>query len=379
VTGPPNNAIAIGAAVLGALIVLSAAWSVFGTIVVPRRVRSRPVAAVDFVSSAFFRLLRDASKNYQVRDRLGAAEGPTLLIANLLLWLVMFEAGFALLLWALGGQSFGSALAETGSSLTQLGYLSLPRGDPAGVVDDLAGLFSLVTIALQIGYLPTLYAAFNRRETEVTLLDARAGVPSWGPELLARTHYGLGTGVSALGSLPEVYQTWERWAADVAESHSTYTPLVRFRSPRPFSSWVTALVAVLDSAALYLVVLDNPVDPVSARLCLRSGFTCLNTIARALGIDIPTEADPANGIQLTFEEFEEAIRRLKAVDVPVQRSAADAWPDFVGWRVNYERAAYAVAMAVDAPPALWSGPRRRHIDPIPPKRPLLLKSKSGRG
>jgi hypothetical protein len=42
-------------------------------------------------------------------------------------------------------------------------------------------------ITLQIAYLPTLYSAFNLRETEVTLLNARAGAPSWGPELLMRT------------------------------------------------------------------------------------------------------------------------------------------------------------------------------------------------
>ena len=373
VTGPPDTAVAIGAAVVGALVVLTAAWSVFGTIVVPKRVRSLPIIAVERLVGAFFARLRDLTRRYNRRDRLSAAEGPALLIANLVLWLLLFEIGFSLLLWSLGGQSFGAALAETGSSLTQLGYLTIPRGSPAGVVDDLAGLFSLVTIALQIGYLPTLYGAFNRRETEITLLDARAGVPSWGPELLARTHYGLGSGVSALGSMPELFRTWERWAADVAESHSTYTPLVRFRSPRPLSSWVTALLAVLDGAALYLSIFEEPADPVAARLCLRSGFTCFNTIARALGTDVPSEANPADGIQLSFAEFEEAIRRLQAVDVPVQRTASEAWPDFVGWRVNYERAVYAVAAAVDAPPALWSGPRRRQVEPIPPKRPLLLK------
>ena len=75
-------------------------------------------------------------------------------------------------------------------------------------------------------------AAFNRRETEVALLSARAGVPSWGPELLARTHYALGSGVSTIDTLPDLYAQWERWAADVAESHTTYLPLVRFRSPQ---------------------------------------------------------------------------------------------------------------------------------------------------
>ena len=88
----------------------------------------------------------------------------------------------------------------------------------------------------------------------MTLLNGRAGVPSWGPELLACTHYALGTGVSTLDTLPELYTRWARWAADLAESHSGYVVLVRFRSPRPLSSWVTALLAMLYSAALYLAL-----------------------------------------------------------------------------------------------------------------------------
>ena len=52
------------------------------------------------------------------------------------------------------------------------------------------------------------------------------------------------------------------------------------------------------------------------------------------------------------------------------REPADAWPDFVGWRVNYEHAAYQIAAAIDAVPALWSGPRR-HAEPAisPSDRP----------
>ena len=60
---------------------------------------------------------------------------------------------------------------------------------------------------------------------------------------------------------------------------------------------------------------------------------------------------------------------MNSVDFPVERDPADAWPDFVGWRVNYEQAAYAIAEAIDAVPALWSGPRRVPIPPIPPIRP----------
>ena len=225
-----------------------------------------------------------------------------------------------------------------------LGF-AVPSGAAPAVIVFLAAAVGLVILTLQIAYLPTLYSAFNRRETEVALLNARAGVPSWGPELLARTHYALGSGVSTLDTLPDLYAQWERWAADVAESHTTYLPLVRFRSPTPLSSWVTALLAVLDSAALFLALSPKAAPVVPARLCLRSGFICFNRIARAMGIDIPDEPDPDAGISLTYDEFLDAVERMREVDFPIERDPEEAWPDFVGWRVNYEQAAYAVAAA----------------------------------
>jgi hypothetical protein len=237
------------------------------------------------------------------------------------------------------------------------------------VIVFLAAAVGLVIITLQIAYLPTLYASFNRRETEVALLNGRAGVPSWGPELLARTHYALGTGLSTLDTMPQLYAAWERWAADVAESHTTYLPLVRFRSPRLLSSWVTALLAVLDSAAMFLALSPKAAPEIPARLCLRGGWDCFNRIARAMGIEVPDEPDPGAGIRLTYEEFVDAVDRLREVDFKIERDPAEAWPDFVGWRVNYEKAAYAVAAKVDAVPALWSGPRHYPIPPIPPIRP----------
>jgi hypothetical protein len=214
-----------------------------------------------------------------------------------------------------------------------------------------------------------LYAAFSRREALITMLDSRAGVPSWGPELLARTHYGLGTGVSAIGELPQLFEAWEQWSADVSESHTTYVPLVLFRSPRPLSSWITAQLAVLDAAALYLALLPDATGLIQARLCLRGGFTCLGNVARALRVPIPQDAVPAEGISLSYEEFVAAIERLRQVDFPVQRPLEEAWADFLGWRVNYEAAAYALAQFSDAPPALWSGPRRHEVEKIAPLRP----------
>jgi hypothetical protein len=234
---------------------------------------------------------------------------------------------------------------------------------------DTAAMAGLITVTLQIAYLPHLYAAFNRRENEIALLNSRAGTPSWGPELLARTHYALGSGRSTLDTLPEFYSQWERWAADVTESHVTYSPLVWFRSPSYEASWVTALLAVLDSAALYLSLCPEAAPAVPTRLCLRAGLVCFGEVARSIGVDVPAEPDPDADISLTYAEFLDAVARLREVDFPMEREPEAAWPHFVGWRVNYEQAAYALAEAIDAVPALWSGPRRHPTTPVPPLRP----------
>jgi hypothetical protein len=362
------------AAAGGALLIVAAAWSVIGTVVVPRRIRSWLTRVVALAVNASFHFIADRFDSYEPRDRILAAQAPSQLILQIVVWLGVFEVGFGLLLWPLVGTAgLSGAMEQAGSSLCTLGYLAPHGGGPAGL-DDLAALAGLGTVALQIGYLPTLYAAFNRREALVTMLDSRAGVPSWGPELLARTHYGMGSGVSAVDKLPGLFEEWERWSADVSESHATYLPLMAFRSPRPLSSWVTAQLAVLDAAALYLSLLPDAPGAVSARLCLRGGFTCLATIARARGFTIPEEADPNEGISLTYEDFVDAIGRLRIVDFPLERSSQEAWLDFVGWRVNYEAAAYAITRAIDAPPALWSGPRRHPIAAISPLRPATRRA-----
>jgi hypothetical protein len=343
-------------------------------LVVPRRVQSRITRTVFIVNRAVFRFVADRSSSYERRDRILAVQAPVQLIAQVVAWLALYELGFALLMWSVNTSGgFGAALEQAGSALCTLGYLA-PNANGVAAFDSLAALTGLGTVALQIGYLPTLYAAFNRREGLVTMLDSRAGVPSWGPELLARTHFGLGSGVSAVEELPDLFESWEQWSADVSESHTTYVPLVWFRSPRPLSSWITAQLAVLDAAALYLALLPNASGLIQARLCLRGGFTCLGNIARALGMTVPENADPSDGLSLSYEDFVGAVERLRAVDFPIERPLEDAWVDFLGWRVNYEAAAYALAWATDAPPALWSGPRRNGIAAIPPLRPRTAKA-----
>jgi hypothetical protein len=354
------------AAVVGALLVLTAAVSVVGTLIVPRSVSGWLTRWVGVIVDGAFKLITSPIASYRQRDRILAAEAATFLLSQLAAWLLISFVGYTLLVWPFTSGGITSAVTLAGPAV-------FGPNDAFGaaerIIGDLAAGTALIIVTLQIAYLPTLYSAFNRREDDVSLLNARAGVPSWGPELLARTHYALGSGASTIGTLPDLYEHWEGWASDLAESHTTYLPLVWFRSPRPLSSWVISLLAVLDSAALYLALSPQSAPTVQARLCLRSGFVCLREIAQAMGFDIPDEPDPDAGITLTYQEFLDAVARLRKVKFRIERDPADAWPDFVGWRVNYELAAYTIAYALDVVPAMWSGPRRRPTPPITAFRP----------
>ena len=366
------------AAVAGVLLVVTSANSVIGTLIVPRPVGSWLTKRVDQLVNAVYKLVTKPVKDLRLLDRILATHAATLLLCQIIAWLAMFFVGFGLIFWPLVHGGITAAFHLAGPGIWQIGSYDV-RGAPEEAILDIAALTGLITITLQIAYLPTLYSAFNRRENEVALLNARGGFPAWGPELLARTHYALGSGVSTLNTLPELYANWERWAADVGESHTTYLPLVWFRSPKPLSSWVTSLLAVLDSAALMLSLNPSTAPVVPARLCLRAGFTCLGDVARAMGFDIPAEPDPELGISLSYEDFLDGINRLEEVDFEIERNPEEAWPDFIGWRVNYEQAAFAIARAVDAVPALWSGPRRqKDRPPIPPLRPPTGRPPNGK-
>jgi len=356
-----RTATCVLAIVLGLALMLAAANSVIATLLIPRGRVGGLMRFLDrFVGMAFHLAVRRIA-DYSRRDTVLAALAPALIMVQLLVWLASFWLAFTLLLVP-ATASLRHAARESVSSMLTLGFTTT-TGGWATFVDAVAAVTGLVVIALQIAYLPTLYGAFNRRETEVTLLEARAGEPPWGPELLARTQYGiLGVDFAAF------FAAWERWAADIAESHVSYPVLLRFRSPRPLTSWVVALLAVMDAAAMQAAVAPAA-TPVQARLFLRMGFVCLRRLARTAGLTVDEDPRPDGPLELTEADFEIGYDRLVRDGYPVERTAAEAWPHFRGWRVNYEAAAYALAYELDAVPARWAGSRRDGADPIAPVRP----------
>ncbi|HVV74453.1 MAG TPA: hypothetical protein VHC43_00335 [Mycobacteriales bacterium] len=351
------------AAVLGGVVVILTSISVLRTLIVPRASIGRIARIVDLVTDAAFRVATRRVRSYEERDTILAAQAAVYLVVLLATWLAGYFVGYGLLLWP-ATHHIGYAFRECASSMFTLGFVP-PASKETVAVDVLAAASGLFVIAAQIGYLPTLYGAFNRRETEVTLLGSRAGTPPWGPELLARTKYGIG---SHADDLPAFYAAWERWAADVAESHANYPILMRFRSPQPLSSWLVGLLAVMDSAAMLLAVAPSR-ERLEPRLCIRMGFTALQQMGRAVGMPVDHDPDPDGQTILTFEEFRAGVQRLLDVGFEVERTAEEAWPHFKGWRVNYEPIAYTLAYKTDAVPALWSGPRRWPHEPMPPVRP----------
>jgi hypothetical protein len=350
-------------AVLGGAVVVTTAVNVMRVLVIPRPRLSGIARCVEVVVDRTFQLWVRRVDDYPRRDQRLAAQAPAYLVVQLLSWMLLFLVGYSLLLSPWHG-TVGGTVREAASSLLTLGFASTDKAGPTAL-DLLAAGTGVIVVAVQISYLPTLYAAFNRRETEVTLLAARAGSPPWGPELLSRTRYGI---QARLDDLPDYYALWERWAADVAESHTNYPVLIRFRSPQPLTSWLIGLLAVMDSAALLLALCPSR-DQIEPRLCLRMGFTALQQVGTAIGLSVDTDPDPDRPLLLTYEDYAAGVRRMVDVGFPLERTVEAAWPHFRGWRVNYEAVAYELARRTDAVPAQWSGPRRWDVEPMQTVRP----------
>lgn len=338
--------------VAGLALVLTTAKSVVNTIILPRSVSSQITYRTWLVMHSLFMAGVRRMRRYESKDRLLAYVSPVIIIATLVTWLLLFLIGYALMFWPLV-HNLWLGFRLSGSSIFTLGVFS--TGLPAPVaLEYLSAATGLIVVALQIGYLPTIYGAYNRRETLVSALTARSGSPSWGPEILARHHLSLAT-----ETLPALYASWEVLAADIAETHTSYPWLIEMRSPNPLNSWVISLLAVMDSANLY-ITLSPGQAPATARQCLRMGFVGLRAIAKVAGVTVNDDPRPDDPIQLTFEQFVAGVAHLRRVGFPVERTAEEAWADFRGWRVNYEAAAYAIADRIIAVPAPWSG-RRTHV------------------
>ena len=310
----------------------------------------------------FFATIARRTKSYERKDAILAPIGPVAVLAQLVVWLALFGVAFALMLVTYT-HDLGSAISQATAAMFTLGEARTGRMTN-DTITTIAGATGLIVVALQIAYLPALYAAFNRREVLTTMLTSRAGEPAWGPEILIRHQL-----VGSLDALPDFYASWEQWAAEVSESHVSYPVLLLFRSPDPWSSWVLSLLSVMDAAAMQLA-LQPESAPSQARMCIRMGYVALRRISTSLDWRFDDDPFPDSSIELTESEFAAAVALLAESGFPIERDVVAAWPHFRGWRVNYEDLAYRWANRVVAPVAPWSGVRPGIAGgPVAPRRP----------
>jgi hypothetical protein len=250
-------------AVLGSILMWVVMLDAFETIVLPRRVTRRLRLTKLFYQATWLPWSAIARRMHgkKRREAFLSFFGPLSLLALLTVWAFGLVVGFSMLHWALNfklnipaeAATFGTYLYMSGVTFFTLGF---------GDVTPLSSLGRAVTVieagvgfgflAIVIGYLPVLYQAFSRREVNISLLDARAGTPPSAAELLRR--HSEGDNMAELGQL---LGDWERWAAELMESHLSYPVLCWFRSQHDNQSWLGSLTTVLDACALVMVGVDG--------------------------------------------------------------------------------------------------------------------------
>lgn len=336
---------------VGGVLVTAALISAVKTVVIPRHASSMITRAVFASLRRLYDLVTPASMSFERRDRLLATFAPLGMLALLVTWIALTFVGYAAMFWGLDGETSPSvALELSGSSLFTLGFLRPSQFWLMGVSFTEAAL-GLFLVALLITYLPSINAAFSRRERGVTALAVRAGEPPSGVEMVQRFWR-----LERMSELHEVWVEWERWFVDVEETHASFSALAFFRSPQTDHSWVTAAGAVLDGAALTISSIDVPHD-VQADICIRAGYLSLRRIAAGFGIGFDAQPAPDAPISITRQEWEDAMDDLAAAGVAVKPDRDEAWRGFSGWRVNYDTVLLELAELTDAPYAMWSSDR----------------------
>jgi len=257
----------IAAFVIGLMFCLGAVMDAFQTIILPRRPtgRFRITRLFYIVTWVPWSALARRIRNRKLREIAYSTYGPGSLLLLLMVWALLLVTGFGLLLFALG-TPFADAMATptligrlrtdlyvSGTTLFTLGLGDVvPRSLAARALIVCESGTGLGFVALVIGYVPVLYGAFSRREVSVALLDARAGSPPTSTELLRRHAFAGGQ-----ETLVVLLIEWERWSAELLESHVSYPILCYYRSQHDNQSWLSALTAVLDSCALLISVVPG--------------------------------------------------------------------------------------------------------------------------
>jgi hypothetical protein len=348
------EAVRVLAAVAGGFAIAFVLLEAVRAFVVPRGVQLRSRVVFYWV----FRLLRGVAQlrgavEREAADAIMVYGAPVAVLGLPLLWLVASLLGFSAIFWAIDGGAFGDAVVVSGSSLFTLGF-DRPDGVGGAIAAFCEATVGIGLLALVITYLPTLNAAFSRRESVVAMLDTRAGSPPDALTLIERHHVFAG-----IETLDALWPEWERWIVDVGETHYTHPMLVFFRSSEPWHSWVTAVAALLEAANFRLSAIEaSGAGNAAAWMFYRAGLNAVGRLRTFFDYRVADrEVEPVDRA-----EFERVLVHLGEVGVAVVDDHDLAWDRFCRRRADYEPVVDALARLVDAPAGLW--PSHEHVEKV---------------
>ena len=312
--------------ITGVVMIATALWDVFETIVLPRRVTRRVRLTRLFYRSTWkpwSAIAHTIKKKNKRRELFLSIYGPLSLLVLLIVWATTIVLGFAMVHWGLGSRigavdsrsGFLTDLYYSGTTFFTLGLGDIaPVGAAARAITVLEASIGFGLLALVIGYFPVLYQAFSRREVNISMLDARAGTPPTASELLRRHQEA-----QSMASLDQWLRDWEMWAADLMESHLSYPVLCFFRSQHDNQSWLAALSTVLDVCSLVMVGIDG-LSKWQAQLTFKMARHALVDISQVFN----TSPLLHDGARLTDEELTNLRAQLSAQGVILSEEDGDA-------------------------------------------------------
>jgi hypothetical protein len=350
----------------GIAVIALVLWDIFEGIVVPRPTPGRFRIARYVVPPTWkaWRWFAVRTRTGLARDALLGLYAPGAAVLLLVMWLSVLVVGYGLLLFALRMQldpsptSLVEAVYFAGTSILTIGYGDVVATGPLTQFIVLTGAASgLGIVGLMITFLFSLFGSYQRREVLVVSLSARAKSPPSAVTLLeAYARLGL------VDDLPALFAEWERWTAEVLDTHVAYPLLGYFRSSHDNVSWISALGAVLDAAALVLTTIRG-VPRGHAELTKRVGAHLVEDIGNNLHL-------VGDGSGVDQAAFDEVYRRLEQAGYELEDQDV-AWRSFERARRTYAGRLEAIATYWATPAPLWVGQRKMGASAVHEQRPAV--------
>jgi len=375
------------AGVTGVVLMLLVLFDAFESVVLPRRVTRKFRLARFFYRSTWkpWSALAKRIGSNRRRETCLSVFGPLSLLMLLCVWASGLITGFAMLHWGLksvlnvsgGPVAFATYLYLSGTTFFTLGLGDVtPIAPVARMLVVMESGIGFGFLALIIGYLPVIYQGFSRRELHITLLDARAGSPPSAAQLLTR----LGGNTA---DLDPWLSDWERWSADLMESHLSYPVLCYYRSQHNNQSWLAALTTILDVSAILIAGLEGipskqakltfamarhavvdlaqifntpPHTPVPDRLS-PGDLAQLRASLSAAGIHMADDAattEKLHELRQTYEPYVSALADFLSLPVP-------CWIPPAGMLDNWQTSAWGRVSTANAPSPLPGSQSDEHF------------------